>query len=62
VFHGAGQLRSRVGLPLLGVVSLMLSDAEKRRERLDRVRFWMASGSLVGVFAVGLTVTSILAR
>jgi hypothetical protein len=40
----------------------MLSDAEKRRERLDRVRFWMASGSLVGVFAVGLTVTSILAR
>jgi polysaccharide chain length determinant protein (PEP-CTERM system associated) len=61
VFHKATDLRSRVDLPLLGVVSMVLSDAEKRRERGDLVRFLAASGGLVALFLVGLTAMSIIA-
>jgi polysaccharide chain length determinant protein (PEP-CTERM system associated) len=60
VFYGASELRNKVQLPLLGVVSMMLTDAERRRERIDRVRFWFASGGLIGVFAVGFTALSLL--
>ena len=54
VFHKASELRDRVELPLLGVVSMIISDADRRRERAGLVRFLVASGSLVGVFLVGL--------
>jgi polysaccharide chain length determinant protein (PEP-CTERM system associated) len=60
VFHQAADLRNRVGLPLLGIVSRVVSDADRRRERLDAARFWFASASLVGLFAVGLTTMSLL--
>lgn len=59
VFHGAGQLRNKIPLPLLGVVSLMQTEGERRREKLDAIRFWAASGALVIVFAVGLTAMSL---
>jgi polysaccharide chain length determinant protein (PEP-CTERM system associated) len=62
VFYGASELRSKVQLPLLGVVSLMLSDGERQRERIDRIRFWFASGSLVGIFVVGLTAMAVIAN
>jgi polysaccharide chain length determinant protein (PEP-CTERM system associated) len=61
VFHGASELRSKLGLPLLGVVSLILSDADRRRERADLIRFWLASGGLVGAFIVGLSAVSFMA-
>ena len=60
-FHHSNDLRAKVALPLLGVVSLVVSDVQARRERADRVRFWVASSALVGVFAVGLTAMSIMA-
>jgi polysaccharide chain length determinant protein (PEP-CTERM system associated) len=60
VFHSASELRNKVSLPLLGVVSLMLSDGERRRERIDLIRFWVASGSLIGVFVVGLAAMSVM--
>lgn len=60
VFHDAGELRLRTELPILGVVSRLVSDAEKRRARVDLVRFGVASGGLVVVFAVGLSVMAIL--
>ena len=62
VFYGASELRSKVQLPLLGVVSLMLSDGERQRERMDRIRFWFASGSLVGIFVVGLSAMAVIAN
>lgn len=60
VFHDAGELRLRTELPVLGVVSRLVSDAEKRRNRVDLVRFSVASGGLVAVFAVGLSIMAIL--
>ena len=59
--HEASELRDKFRLPLLGVVSLVLTNEDRRRERMDRVRFLAASGSLVGLFVVGLTAMSILA-
>jgi polysaccharide chain length determinant protein (PEP-CTERM system associated) len=61
VFHKAGELRDRVDLPLLGVVSLIMSDADRRREKARLVRFLVASGSLIGVFLVGLFAMSLIA-
>ena len=61
VFHKAGELRDRFDLPLLGVVSRIMSDAEQRRERRGLVRFIVASGSLVGVFLAGLFAMSLIA-
>lgn len=56
VFHDAAELRLRTELPVLGVVSALVADVDKRRERLDTIRFLAGSGSLVGVFIVGLAV------
>ncbi len=54
VFHSATDLAKKTGLPLLGVVSLRLSNVQQRRERVGLVRFWAASASLVVLFAAGL--------
>jgi polysaccharide chain length determinant protein (PEP-CTERM system associated) len=56
VFHDAAELRLRTELPVLGVVSALVADVDKRRERLDTIRFLAGSGSLAGVFIVGLAV------
>ena len=61
VFHKAERTaRPKIDLPLLGVVSMIISDADRRRERADLVRFVVASGGLVGVFLVGLVATTIV--
>ena len=49
VFHNAKELRAKFGLPLLGMVSLVTSASDVRRERVDLLRFVLASGSLIGV-------------
>ncbi|MDB5850885.1 MAG: chain length-determining protein [Rhodoferax sp.] len=56
VFHDARSLRSAIDLPLLGVVTLVMSDAVRRRERSDLRRFAIASAGLVGGFIVGIIV------
>ena len=61
VFFHPGELRAKLDLPILGMVSAVMGDADTRRLRVDRLRFVGASGSLVIVFAAGLTVMSILA-
>jgi capsular polysaccharide biosynthesis protein len=60
-FHDAYDLRQKTGLPLLGVVSAVLSDVDKRRERIDRLRFFGASGGLVLLFAAGLALMAVMA-
>ena len=51
----------KTGLPLLGVVSVVMGDDERRRERMDRLRFFGASGSLVVLFGAGLAAMTVLA-
>lgn len=60
-FHDVADLRQKTGLPLLGVVSVVMADADRRRERMDRIQFAGASGSLVLLFAAGLAVMAVLA-
>jgi hypothetical protein len=54
VFMDAAELRNRTGLPLLGTVSVVMAEDDRRHERSDRLRFFGASGSLVLVFGLGL--------
>jgi len=60
VFHDATEMRRRLELPILGVVSRLTTDADRRRNRIDLFRFGAASGSLVMLFVVGLTVLVII--
>jgi polysaccharide chain length determinant protein (PEP-CTERM system associated) len=60
VFYKASDMRSKIDVPLLGVVSAMLSGADRQLERRDRMRFVFASGSLVVLFTAGLTAMFIL--
>ncbi|WP_077034675.1 XrtA system polysaccharide chain length determinant [Pelomonas sp. KK5] len=60
VFHDAIDLRNRVELPILGVVSRLVTDADRRLLRVDLIRFGAASGALIGLFVLGLTVMAIL--
>lgn len=60
VFHDGNELRLRTELPVLGVVSRLVTEVDKRRARVDLLRFGAASGGLVGVFALGLVLMAIL--
>lgn len=50
VFHDARTLRNVIDLPLLGVVTLLLSDAAKRKDRLDLRKFFIALSALIIAF------------
>ena len=60
VFDDGSELRTKTGLPLLGVISMVVSDDEKRRARGSLLRFVGASGSLIGLFVAGIAVMFIL--
>ena len=62
VFDQGDQLRASTGLPLLGVVSLVLSDTDRRRRRRGNLRFAGASGALVSLFAFGMIAMALLAQ
>ena len=62
VYMDASDLRSKTGLPVLGVVSVVLNDLDRQRERMSLYRFVGASGGLIGVFAIGLGAMMIMAR
>lgn len=62
VFLDSTELRARTGLPILGIVSFVVSDAERRRERVNMLRFAGASGGLVGLFAMALAIMALLAQ
>ncbi|RQO58706.1 chain length-determining protein [Paucibacter sp. KBW04] len=60
VFHDVNELRAKVDLPILGVVTRLVSDGDRRRQRVDLLRFAAASASFVALFAIGLAVMAIL--
>ncbi|HEY1132804.1 MAG TPA: XrtA system polysaccharide chain length determinant [Roseateles sp.] len=59
VFHDANDLRTRVELPILGVVTRLVTDADRARQRVDLVRFSAGAGGLLVMFAVALTVLAV---
>jgi polysaccharide chain length determinant protein (PEP-CTERM system associated) len=61
VFHSAGELRDKVAIPLLGMVSKVTSAADLRQERVSLIRFMVGSGGLVGTFIVIFVAMSIMA-
>jgi uncharacterized protein involved in exopolysaccharide biosynthesis len=56
VFFDARSLRDVAGLPLLGVVTMVINDALRAREKSDLRKFVVASSGLVGVFIAGIAV------
>ena len=54
VFFDAHTLRDLVGLPLLGVVTLVVNDAARAKEKSSMRKFVVASSGLVGVFILGV--------
>lgn len=54
VFYDARSLRAVVGLPLLGVVMLVLNETAAKREKSDLKKFLGASGGLVAIFIAGM--------
>jgi polysaccharide chain length determinant protein (PEP-CTERM system associated) len=61
-FSTPEDLRKQTGLPLLGVVTLLRSETDKRQERASLFRFVAASGGLVGLFMAGLITLSLVSR
>lgn len=61
VFFNLGDLRAQLELPVLGVVSRVSSEAEKRLEKVYLMRFLAGSGSLVGIFMATIFVMSVVA-
>ncbi len=61
-FSDADDLRRKTGMPLLGVVTLLVSDADRKRQRMSLVRYFAASGGLIGLFVAGLIAMSLTSR
>ncbi|WP_422013806.1 XrtA system polysaccharide chain length determinant [Roseateles sp.] len=59
VFHDVNDLRARVELPILGVVTRLVTDADRARQRVDLVRFSAGAGGLLVMFAIALTVLAV---
>ncbi len=61
-FADGHELRSKTGMPLLGVVTALATDDDRRRERSSLFRFVTASGGLVGLFIAGLIAMTLMNR
>jgi polysaccharide chain length determinant protein (PEP-CTERM system associated) len=61
-FGDGNELRQATGLPLLGSVTLLLTDDDRRRERNGMLRFAGASGGLVIVLFAGMLVMLLINR
>jgi capsular polysaccharide biosynthesis protein len=61
-FASADELRQKTGLPLLGVVTMLVTEGDRLRERAGLYRFVAASGGLVGLFVAGLIAMTLMSR
>jgi polysaccharide chain length determinant protein (PEP-CTERM system associated) len=59
VFYKPSELREKIDLPVLGIVSMIMTEVEKRSERTDLMRFWIGSGSLLAIFIAVMIAMSI---
>lgn len=62
VFFDARAVRNTIGLPVLGVVTLVRTDAARLRARRELRMFGFATGGLVGVFVAGVVVMTFFAQ
>jgi hypothetical protein len=53
-------LRNKTELPILGVVSRIMSDAEMRKKRVDRVRVIGVASGLVLMYGLAMAVLFVL--
>lgn len=60
VFYDGRSLREVVGLPLLGVITMVLDEGRLRQERSDWRRFVAASSGLILTFSAGMVVFSLM--
>ena len=61
-FSDADELRLKTGMPLLGVVTLLTTDDDRKRQRMGLFRYFAASGGLIGLFVAGLIAMSLTTR
>jgi hypothetical protein len=61
VFNDAHELRTKTGLPLLGVISAVIGDEERKKQRSNNLRFYAGTGGLFATFLVAIVTVSILA-
>ena len=61
-FSDAEELRLKTGLPLLGAVTALTTNEDRRQERISLFRFVSASGGLVGLFIAGLIAMTFMSR
>ena len=62
VFFDARAVRNTIGLPVLGVVTLVRTDNARLRDRRDLRLFGLASSGLVGIFVIAVVVLTFLGR
>jgi polysaccharide chain length determinant protein (PEP-CTERM system associated) len=60
VFFSLGDLRAKTGVPVLGVVSEVLTPSKTKARRTEQWRFAGASGSLALLFGVGIVLLNML--
>ena len=61
VYNDAQELRVKTGLPLLGVVSIILDDGERKYERSKRLLFYLGSSGLLASYLLVMLMVSIIA-
>ncbi len=61
-FGDAAELRTKTGLPLLGIVTMLTTAQDRQKHRGSLYRFVAASGSLVGLFVAGLIAMTLMNR
>lgn len=62
VFFDARAVRNTIGLPVLGVVTLIRTDAARKRDRRDMTLFGVASAGMLGFFVAVVGVLIFLGR
>ncbi len=60
VFYDGRSLREVVGLPLLGVVAMVMDESQLRQERSELKKFFAASGGLLLTFIAGMVAFSLM--
>lgn len=60
VYFDARSLRDTVGLPLLGIVTLVMNEEAEQQEKSDLRKFLYAAGGLIGIFIAGMVVLSLV--
>jgi len=61
VFYDARVMGHALGLPVLGVVTLVMDDGTTQRRSAELKKFFGATGGLVAVFIAGMVALFLLA-